>query len=103
MKQKELKLFSDFNIKPAVKIMSGDKIKIKKILNKEIIVHDYKVAPSKHVPGTDCLHLGIELDKVRHVVFTSGTILIQQLEQVPKSNFPFKTTIINENEYYEFT
>ena len=34
-----MKNFKDFNIKPAVKGFIGEKIKMVKILNKEIVIH----------------------------------------------------------------
>jgi len=39
--------FSDFGIKPTTNKFTGDKIKIHKILDKSIMVHDYKIDDSK--------------------------------------------------------
>lgn len=101
-----MKKFSEFGIKPAVKSFVGDKIKMLKILNKEIIVHDYKIEDSKVYTdrGTGkCLHLQISVNNEKHVVFTSAGYLIQEIQQVPVTDFPFTTTIIEQNDRYEFS
>lgn len=95
-------IFKDFNIKPAVLNFTGEKIKIERVLNTEIIVHDFKVGKSKHHEGQEYLTLQIERNGTKNVVFTGSIILIQMIKQVPKSNFPFVTTISREHEYYEF-
>lgn len=84
--------------------MTGDKIKIDRILNREIIVHDFKIEKSKYEKGNGrCLYLQIEVNQTKHVVFTGSAGLIDAIEQVPKSSFPFSTTIVRENERFEFT
>ncbi len=98
-----MKQFKDFNIRPNITSFVGDKIKIDRVLNREIIVTNYKVEPSKHHENTQCLHLEFQMNGNHHVLFTSGTILIQMIEKVPKGDFPFRTTIVKENEHFEFT
>jgi hypothetical protein len=39
----------------------------------------------------------------KRVLFISGKKLMEALEQINKSDFPFKTTIVKENDWYEFT
>jgi len=100
--------FSQFNIQHAVKGMEGDKIKMAKILNLEIVVHDFRIEDSK-VPAfkekgsTKCLYLQISINGKMHVVFTSSVVLTDMIKQVPKDQFPFSTTIIEENDRYKFT
>lgn len=94
--------FKEFNIKPTQNGFLGDKIKIDRILNQEITVEDFKIGPSKF-KDAKCLHLQIEFASNKRVVFTAAKSLIEQIEQVPRSGFPFKTTIIRENERFEFT
>jgi hypothetical protein len=100
--------FSQFNIKAPSKGFEGGKIKISRILNKEIVVHDFKIEESK-VPafrekGSEkCLHLQISFDNEMHVVFTSGAGLIETIQLVPRDQFPFTTTIVEENDRYKFT
>ncbi len=98
-----MKSFKDFNIKPEITSLVGDKIKIDRVLNREIVVTNYKVEPSKHRENTLCLHLEFQMRGNNHVLFTSGLILIQMIEKVPKGDFPFKTTKIKENGHLEFT
>ena len=95
--------FKDFNIKPEITSLVGDKINISRVLNREITVTNYTVRPSLYEKSENCLWLEFQLKGNKHVLFTSGTILIQQIEKVPKESFPFNATIIKENEYYEFT
>lgn len=95
--------FKDFGIKPSVNNFIGDKISVVKLLNKPIKVLQYKTEPSKKKPGTDYLTLQIEINNTKRVVFTGSTVLIQQIKQVPSDKLPFTTTIIGDNDYYEFT
>lgn len=94
--------FKDLGIKPKTKAFMGDKIKIDRILNIEIIVHDFKVEDSKKKEGTKYLTLQIERSEIKHVVFTGSNVLIDMISQVPKEKFPIRTTIVRENEHFEF-
>lgn len=99
-----MKQFKDFGIKPTLQSLTGDKIKIDRILNREIEVYDFRIEDSKFGNGSSkCLYLQIGIGETKHVVFTGSTVLIQLIEQVPKSEFPFKTTIIKENDRFEFS
>lgn len=97
--------FKDFNISTTTKSFTGDKIKISKVMNREIVVYDYRIEPSKIFKEKDgkCLYLQIGIGDARHVVFTSASGLIEAIQKVPKSNFPFTTTIVEENERFIFT
>lgn len=95
--------FSDLNIKPKTNIFTGDKIKIGKLLNIEIQVLQFKIEKSKVKEGTELLTLQIKKKDETHIVFTGSRVLIDQINQVPKEKIPFITTIVNTNEYYEFT
>jgi hypothetical protein len=100
-----MKKFSDLGIKTTTKGFEGDKIKISKILNKEIVVHDFKIEDSKIFTdrGTcKCLHLQISIADVKHVLFTSSGGLIEAIEQVPRNEFPFSATIIEDNDRFKF-
>ena len=99
-----MKKFSDFNLKPTIQGFTGEKIKVDRILNAEITVLDHKVEPSKIDKAYDkCLHLQIEFGGEKRVVFIGSKVLIDIIEQIPKSEFPFTTKIIRENGRYEFT
>ena len=100
--------FSQFNIKPVARGFEGDKIKMAKILNREIVVHGFRIEESK-VPAFrekgshKCLTIQISVNSEMHVVFTSATGLIETIQQVPSDKFPFTTTIMEENDRYKFT
>jgi len=98
--------FKSFGIPTIPKGFKGDKIKMSKILNREIVVHDYKLEDSKIYKdrGTGkCLHLQISILGDDHIIFTSSGPLIDAIQQVPKDKFPFQTTIIQESERFIFT
>ena len=95
--------FKNFKIKPNLTNFVGDKIKIDRIINREIIVQKFKIEDSKAKQGTKFLTLQIELNGTNNVIFTGSKILQEMILQVPENGFPFKTTIIRENEHLEFT
>lgn len=100
--------FSEFNIETTSKNFEGDKIKIERIFNREITVHDFKIEDSK-VPafkekGVDkFMHLQISIKGEMHVVFTAATALMEAIQKVPGDKFPFDTIIVNDNKRYKFT
>lgn len=106
--KKTMKQFKDFNIEKTDKMFSGEKIKMSKILNRSIIIHDYKIEPTKIEANKNkgngkCLYLQIGLGDISHVVFTGATKLMETITKIPKTELPFATTIIEENERFEFT
>ena len=100
--------FSQFNIKASTKGFEGDKIRMAKILNREIVVHDFRLEDSK-VPAFKekgsgkCLHLQISFNNEKHIVFTSSNGLIETIQMIPRDKFPFTTTIVEDNDRYLFT
>ena len=98
-----MKQFKDFNIKPEITSFVGDKIKIDRIINREILVTNYKIGQSSQKENTQCLTIEFQMNGNKHIVFTGSTVLMQMIEKVPKGAFPFITTIVRENEYFEFT
>lgn len=95
--------FKDFDIKPRVNPFVGEKIKVEKIFNVPIKVLGFKIEPSKQKPGTDLLTIQIEKKDEKRIIFTGSTVLMDQIQRVPKDKFPFEATIVGENDYYEFT
>lgn len=97
--------FKDFNIAPPAPSFSGDKIKMNKILNREIIVHKYRIEESKFKDKGNGkrLDMQIEINGHMHLVWCSSVVLQDMIGKIPASSFPFKTTIVLENERYEFT
>jgi hypothetical protein len=97
-----VKNFSDLGIKPGEEALKGDKIHVKRLFNERIIVHRYRIAPSKVKDGTRCLHLQIEYKNEMRVVFIASEVLMGLIERVPKNDFPFAATIVNNEGRYEF-
>lgn len=95
--------FKDLKIKPIAMSFVGEKVRINKVLNSEIVVCDYKIEDSKKKPGTKYLTLQIERKGDKEILFTGSNILMSTIEQVPKEKFPFSTTIIQEDQRYQFT
>jgi len=98
--------FSQFKIKEPSKGYEGDKIKMSKILNREIVVYHFKIDDSKCFKergSGKCLQLQISVDNEKHIVFTSAGGLIEVIQQIPDEGFPFTTTIVKDNERFKFT
>jgi hypothetical protein len=99
-----MKSFKQFNIQVTSKSFEGDKIKIDRVLNKEIIVHAFKIEDSKFEKGNGkCLYLQIHVDNAKRVLFTGSASLMEMIKQVDKNDFPFTTTIVRENERFQFS
>lgn len=82
--------------------MPGDKKFMNDILNREIIVTDYRITNSKKRNGTDCLQLQFLMDDVPCVIFTGSSVLIDQI-QCARDQIPFATTIVKIDKYYSFS
>lgn len=98
-----MKQFKDFGIVADVKAFNGDKIKVSKILNKEVLVERYKIEPSTKFEGKDRLCLQLMVDGEKRIAFSSSDTLMNMIRKVPESHFPFHTTIKVVNEHHEFT
>jgi len=95
--------FKDFKIEQTNDSLIGDKIKVERLLGKEIIVEKFKIEDSKKFAGEKCLHMQILKGEDRHVIFTSALSLIDMIQRVPEDKFPFKTTIIKPNDRFVFS
>ncbi len=100
--------FNQFNVNTPPKGFEGDNIKMSKILNREIIVHAFKLEDSKVKAFQErgagkCLYMQISINEDMHIVFTSANALIDVIKQIPAKGFPFATTIIQESDRYIFT
>lgn len=96
--------FSELNIRPSADGMVGDKIKVERVMNREISVHSYRIENSKFDRGNGkCLYLQIAIGEEKHVVFSGSGVLMDMIQQVPKDKFPFVTKIVKQNERFEFT
>lgn len=95
-----MKKFSDFAEKD--NMLTGDKIKINLVLNKEIEILGYSLTDSKYKEKEKCLKIQFKLDDVERVLFTGSSVLIKQCEQY-KDEMPFITTIKQIDKYYTFS
>ncbi|MGN6478507.1 MAG: hypothetical protein ACTHKV_14880 [Flavipsychrobacter sp.] len=100
-----MKNFKDLGITIESKTMSGEKIKIERILNTDIIVHEYKIENSKFEGKGNgkCLYLQITYQKEKRVVFSGSGNLMEQIQKVKPTDFPFSTKIIKDNDALYFT
>jgi len=89
-----MKSFSDLGI--GKDLLSGKKIEIQQVLNREIAVKAFSIDKSKFPAEGNGLRLTIQIiiDEVERVIFTGSTVLQDQIKQVTDGDFPFRTTII---------
>ena len=92
--------FSDFAEES--KAFDGDKKKIDEILNKEILVIDFKLKESKHHRDSQYLTLQFKIDEATFILFNGSRVLADQLEKY-KDNLPFYAVIKKIDKYYTFT
>lgn len=92
--------FSQFGITVKPQNLTGEKVKISKILNKPITVVRYEIKKSKF--DGNCLYLQIRMGDKDHVIFTSSKYLSQMISMVPADKFPFQATIVEEDDRYQF-
>ncbi len=95
--------FKDFGIN-VESPFCGEKIKVSKILNKLVVVKDYKINESKFEKSNNdkCLCLQIDVEGENRILFSGSKILINQIQRVDRSMLPFTTMIVKENEHFEF-
>ncbi len=100
-----MNLFKDLGVKIDSAPMLGEKIVINRVINHEIEVLDYEIGKSKYKEksGPEYLKLQLRFKGEVRVLFTGAKMLIKAIKQVDKDNFPFKTTIIEQNGYFNFT
>lgn len=82
--------------------MPGRKRRIDDILNKEILIVDFRITESNKRDNSDCLQLQFIDDGEVCVLFTGSNVLIDQIREI-KENIPFKTIIVHVDKYYSFS
>ena len=82
--------------------LDGEKLSITDVFNKEITVLGYKLSGSKFHKTLPCLQLQFTMEGSRHVLFTSSTVIAEQVEAY-KDEIPFLTTIRRVGKFYTFT
>jgi len=98
-----MKKFSDLGITIETP-MTGDKIKLSKVLNRLFVLLDFHISDSKFQKGKSekCLKLQIEIDGEKRIIFSGSSILMNQIGQMNKTDLPVECTIVQVSEHYEF-
>lgn len=96
--------FADTSISP---IMDGKKISLEEVLDKEIIILNFRVKNTKYADAKnpDCLTVQFTFEDKpdeRRVFFTGSSVLTRQLEQY-KEKLPFISVIKRIGKYYTFS
>jgi len=94
MEQKEIPNYSE--VKPKIEQIFPDteKIQLVTILNKPLIIYDFKALPSSLAIGREFVVILADCEG-RRVSFSSGEIVLKQLNEI-KEKLPVKTIITRE-------
>lgn len=79
---------------------------MERILDKQIEVLAFEIQPSKAFPEKgdgNYIKMQIEFNNEKRIVFTSSSVLKDQIQRVPDDKFPFTTVIKKTNDHFEFT
>jgi len=88
----------------AKKGLKGNKIRIDKVINREIVIEDFKIGPSNFEGKGKRLDLQIVTNNETRLIFTAASKLIEVMEKITREMLPFKTTIIkDDDDSYLFT
>ncbi len=101
-----MKQFKDFGIeKPKGPAFIGDSIQMTKVLNRPITIEHFRITESnfKDKGSGKRLDLQITFNDNKRIIFTGALGLMETIQKIPSGNFPFQTTIIEENDKFEFT
>ena len=79
----------------------GEKKRMGEILNRDLVVTDFRIMRSKHNDGDECLQIQVLLDNDVFVVFTGSRVLIDQI-RAATGKIPFRTQITRVDKYFSF-
>ncbi len=82
--------------------LDGDKTRLDDVLNKEVIIRDYKISKSKYEGKGNYITIQIEENGKLKIIFTGSGVLTSQCEKY-KDELPFKTIIKKVERYYTFS
>src|SRR5690606_6615060 len=90
-----MKTFSELGVEPKHRL-SGEKMRIKHVLNKQITITAFSIDQSKFPTEGNGKRLTIQfvLDDEEYVIFTSSVVIEDQITKVNKDDFPFMATIV---------
>lgn len=84
--------------------MPGVKKHLNEILNRQILVTDYRITKSKRKEGTECLQMQFVLGGEVCVTFTGSVVLIDQIQNAKDNNkIPFNTVVVKRDKYFSFS
>lgn len=98
--------FKDLNIVVEDNGYVGNDIEIHKVFNRKILVHKFKIGPTKFDKSKGnglCLTLQITIDDAKRIMWTGSVIMQKQILQVKEDAFPVTTTIVKEGDAFMFT
>ena len=78
--------------------LGGEKKKIIEILNKEILILNFRIQKSKIKDGNYMI-VQFELDNKKYVIFTTAIRVVKRIKQY-EDRMPYHATIIQEYKYY---
>lgn len=82
--------------------MPGNKKHMDQVLNREIIVIDFRVMNSKQRENTKCLQFQFLMDDELCVAFTGSVVLLDQITS-SKDKIPFSATVTKIDKYYSLS
>lgn len=82
--------------------MPGVKKRLDEILNKKIVILDFRISKSNKRENSECLQIQFLCDGDVFVLFTGSGVLINQIQAV-KDKLPLKTTVVKIDKYYSFS
>ena len=78
------------------------KKRLEEILNKKIVLLDFRITKSNKRENSECLQIQFLDDGDVHVLFTGSGVLIDQIQSI-KDKLPLKTTVVKIDKYYSFS
>jgi hypothetical protein len=100
IKQNQFHSFADFSKDKLP--MPGDKKHLNEVLNREILILDFRITDSKKRQDGKCLQIQFLLDNQVYVMFTGSAVLIDQINSA-RDKLPFRSTIVKIDRYYSLT
>lgn len=79
--------------------LEGTKITMLELLNKPVIIYQFRVLKSKFDTGKEVLQIQLELDNELRVIFTESKVIRNQLEDI-QDKLPVRATFKKERNYY---
>ncbi len=103
---KPIKKFSDFNIKAPEKVLTGDRINIKKLFGKKITILWIDLRDSKLEDATSdkCMYFQIIFNNEKRIFWSSSKYLMDAAKEIEqKDGYPVDATINEVDGRYQFS